>query len=153
MSKHQPRVSIHTPAWGATGVFLKKSASREFQSTHPHGVRLTREQIGIAAQEFQSTHPHGVRHHSVWVLCLQIRFQSTHPHGVRLKPLPPSHFSQVSIHAPAWGATSYYSKRWRILCFNPRTRMGCDTFWRYAANCGAFQSTHPHGVRHIFTKE
>ena len=35
----------------------------------------------------------------------------------------------VSIHAPAWGATSPYV---RILLlqnrFNPRTRMGCDRF-------------------------
>ena len=78
-------VSIHAPAWGATssshlGLYLGSA----FQSTHPHGVRLT-----------------GLR----WVDIRNL-FQSTHPHGVRL---PEAHdwdaIEQVSIHAPAWGAT------------------------------------------------
>ena len=57
------------------------------------------------------------------------RFQSTHPRGVR-----PARISAVliyravSIHAPAWGATE---RRWQDVetssCFNPRTRVGCDT--------------------------
>ena len=34
----------------------------EFQSTHPHGVRLPTNNIVIQGFEFQSTHPHGVRH-------------------------------------------------------------------------------------------
>ena len=33
---------------------------------------------------------------------------------------------QVSIHAPAWGATKAMSRCTTLLCFNPRTRMGCD---------------------------
>ncbi len=33
----------------------------------------------------------------------------------------------VSIHAPAWGATtSTPVMSWMMNCFNPRTRMGCD---------------------------
>ena len=77
-------------------------------------------------------------------------FQSTHPRGVRqtlcdffLKT------ADVSIHAPAWGATGYSAARQRHYCvsihapawgathaakvlalkaasFNPRTRVGCD---------------------------
>ena len=55
-------------------------------------------------------------------------FQSTHPRGVRrLAQMFQRERSVVSIHAPAWGATS--SGRW-IRCwrpgFNPRTRVGCD---------------------------
>ena len=77
--------------------------------------------------------------------------QSTHPRGVRP---PQSHrvteASQVSIHAPAWGATwqlcwpgagewgfqSTHPRGVRLSgsprafalcgCFNPRTRVGCD---------------------------
>ena len=55
----------------------------------------------------------------------------------------------ISIHAPAWGATlvpSIISSRFAH--FNPRTRMGCDR--RYNAfqdDVQGFQSTHPHGVR------
>ena len=33
------RVSIHAPTWGATFETAFHSSSREFQSTHPHGVR------------------------------------------------------------------------------------------------------------------
>ena len=33
----------------------------------------------------------------------------------------------VSIHAPAWGATGAWIKgHARMSCFNPRTRVGCD---------------------------
>ena len=76
----------------------------------------------------------------------------------------------VSIHAPAWGATvgvfSFFLNsqfqsthphgvrprirvfRIRINRFNPRTRMGCDTVRRInSISRSSFQSTHPHGVR------
>ena len=33
------RVSIHAPTWGATAEESRKRAEKEFQSTHPHGVR------------------------------------------------------------------------------------------------------------------
>ena len=76
-------------------------------------------------------------------------FQSTHPHGVRLAAVYKAATAwDVSIHAPAWGATR---RRLSVLLqrgsFNPRTRMGCDnmTWARYPTEM--FQSTHPHGVR------
>ena len=77
---------------------------------------------------------------------------------------------EVSIHAPAWGATFAkqaaaphegfqsthprgvrqerpFSFR-RKICFNPRTRVGCDFHTpEYAASLRLFQSTHPRGVR------
>src|SRR5690554_1341898 len=57
-------------------------------------------------------------------------FQSTHPHGVRPRGFNRNKcYLVVSIHAPAWGATlSGLRIRTSILCFNPRTRMGCDSF-------------------------
>ena len=82
----------------------------------------------------------------------------------------------VSIHAPAWGATAgsfYYfhafpcfNPRTRmgcdsrvsllyrgIRCFNPRTRMGCDKFRLVKEEQPlTFQSTHPHGVRPLGKK-
>ena len=55
-------------------------------------------------------------------------FQSTHPRGVR----------------PA----SMCGTRSRSRCFNPRTRVGCDTFMQISLpKGGGFQSTHPRGVR------
>ena len=35
-------VSIHAPAWGATSVGRRMVVTTWFQSTHPHGVRLSR---------------------------------------------------------------------------------------------------------------
>ena len=101
-------------------------------------------------QKFQSTHPHGVRPQTVPGLYSNFYFnprtrmgcdisfsvgsnsflfQSTHPHGVRQvchRPDDPA--VGISIHAPAWGATSEKYGLTVYLCdFNPRTRMGCDS--------------------------
>ena len=32
----------------------------------------------------------------------------------------------VSIHAPVWGATTMMLSSVKTVCFNPRTRVGCD---------------------------
>ena len=55
----------------------------------------------------------------------------------------------VSIHAPAWGATTIPSSTIRAwICFNPRTRVGCDGMTSGSMRPSAwFQSTHPRGVR------
>ena len=123
---------------------------------------------------FQSTHPRGVRHSVIRDSQVRVdKFQSTHPRGVRLG-LSRAHVDlvrsfnprtrvgcdkilklakvasgEVSIHAPAWGATLHRRGQSGVLpSFNPRTRVGCDTpcssqmFPRYP-----FQSTHPRGVR------
>ena len=77
-----------------------------FQSTHPRGVRPNADKDNIETFKFQSTHPRGVRRGQA--------FRSGLPHA-------------VSIHAPAWGATvCNYVANVRIVCFNPRTRVGCD---------------------------
>ena len=85
---------------------LVSGDSDEFQSTHPRGVRLLADHPDVKRELFQSTHPRGVRHLRE-AFALQ-RFE-------------------VSIHAPAWGATGHrlYQYR-RLACFNPRTRVGCD---------------------------
>ena len=54
-----------------------------FQSTHPHGVRLSLYQLKKVLEEFQSTHPHGVRQSQALTPHAWHRFQSTHTHGVR----------------------------------------------------------------------
>ena len=124
-------VSIHAPAWGATSAQkLGSSSPALFQSTHPRGVRLQGMQICRGVKGFQSTHPRGVRriprcrppfrrcgfNPRTRVGCdffrvkpplLPTGFQSTHPRGVRLLDFTHNALCQtVSIHAPAWGATS-----------------------------------------------
>ena len=55
-------VSIHAPTRGATSSALRNISVSAFQSTHPHGVRLTKTEVLRQYRTFQSTHPHGVRH-------------------------------------------------------------------------------------------
>ena len=135
---------------GCDGIKASREAKKQqFQSTHPHGVRLTMIGSIIGGAMFQSTHPHGVRLKQSQICRSAIMFQSTHPHGVRLKEAAEyvdvsvgfnprtrtgcdaagrrvMERSEVSIHAPARGAT--YSSL-------------------YLHNVLQFQSTHPHGVR------
>ena len=78
---------------------------------------------------FQSTHPHGCDEIKAIRFGRQKRVSITHPHGVRhnLSILIQS-LNAVSIHAPAWGATSLLvAEAGPGWSFNPRTRMGCDT--------------------------
>ena len=100
-------VSIHAPAWGATS---------------DNSERVKRVSL------FQSTHPHGVRPLRPFLILFSVLFQSTHPHGVRQEWCrDQAYHIQVSIHAPAWGATALMLKRSvSSISFNPRTRMGCD---------------------------
>ena len=55
----------------------------------------------------------------------------------------------VSIHAPAWGATAHSgAQRISMPWFNSRTRVGCDAaVGRPSGRIGEFQFTHPRGVR------
>ena len=78
-------VSIHAPTRGATKRVRSNSAGKVFQSTHPHGVRLSVFRLDSGQKRFNPrTHTgcDGCQHSKcdshVW-------FQSTHPHGVRLK--------------------------------------------------------------------
>jgi hypothetical protein len=77
-------------------------------------------------------------------------FQSTHPRGVRrlTKRILPND-NEVSIHAPAGGATILHLiSIIETGSFNPRTRGGCDQNNHYQPDqYTAFQSTHPRGVR------
>ena len=86
--------------------------------------------VGIQARRqcsFQSTRPHGARLLHAGSVSSSLKFQSTRPHGARLISKDEGVlFDYVSIHAPAWGATSY------------------NVDW---IKPFMFQSTRPHGAR------
>ena len=64
---------------------------------------------GCDRGQFQSTHPRGVRLNQLTGLYLVEVFQSTHPRGVRRKRYKVQFESNdVSIHAPTWGATTFW---------------------------------------------
>ena len=78
-------------------------------------------------------------------------FQSTRPRGARPNCRRIfARYRDVSIHAPAWGATSSVAaRRPSSRCFNPRARVGrdrCAACYRPARIL--FQSTRPRGARH-----
>jgi len=80
-----------------------------------------------------------------------ILFQSTRPHGARHEVRTiTSHLKQVSIHAPARGATrSQTLGNPELRRFNPRARTGRDVVEQaFGEAYEAFQSTRPHGARH-----
>ena len=96
-------VSIHAPVWGATRHCQQNICGHCFNPR-------TRVGCDIA-------HP---------LQAIETMFQSTHPCGVR--QLGDNEFVTrwVSIHAPVWGATMVFLLLSLVLCFNPRTRVGCD---------------------------
>ena len=99
------KVSIHAPAWGATVISDYTRRTFKFQSTHPHGVRLPLLNIPII------------------LLCFNPRTRM----GCDLVLCAYASALEVSIHAPAWGATCAVNPQpYFRFCFNPRTRMGCD---------------------------
>ena len=121
-------VSIHAPTRGATSAFCNNARNALFQSTHPHGVRLTaierrskpfcfnpRTHTGcdslptshpLLSFVFQSTHPHGVRPFRGCSICISWSFNPrTHTGCDTGSPLRSTATILVSIHAPTRGAT------------------------------------------------
>ena len=142
-------VSIHAPARGATFAMQRAEIRSKFQSTHPHGVRPNKSVRVKHVSLFQSTHPHGVRRIGNITIPKIVKFQSTHPHGVRhLADLAVKQRGQVSIHAPARGATHFSVDKDFVGLFQSThphgvRRINSSTLRRRSE----FQSTHPHGVR------
>ena len=77
---------------------------------------------------FQSTRPRGARPSPRNVRPCPLLFQSTRPRGARLLDCNSyTDSALVSIHAPAWGATSLGNgDTGPHSCFNPRARVGRD---------------------------
>ncbi len=59
---HNLTVSIHAPAWGATGLTPDEDAFIKFQSTLPRGERPRTSPRTNRPRGFQSTLPRGERH-------------------------------------------------------------------------------------------
>ena len=168
-------VSIHAPAWGATfRVEYLCLPHVLFQSTHPRGVRRTPPRTAYRISCFNprtrvGCDPFELAAQPRWWICFNPRTRV----GCDVRcNMAVCFASNVSIHAPAWGATRTsiscsaegvsFNPRTRVGCdsirspsrsrsrsFNPRTRVGCDarTSRRCLRPCSGFQSTHPRGVR------
>ena len=146
------QVSIHAPAWGATGCDLAGHFAIRFQSTHPRGVRLSGAVKSPGA--FLGFNPRT----RVGCDC-----------GCWCGPTASSRFNPRTrvgcdvSHAKSIPQTGSFNPRTRVGCdllrlamtlscsgFNPRTRVGCDTIHIWSVSCTlTFQSTHPRGVRRL----
>ena len=144
-------VSIHAPAWGATGPFIDFLWCFLFQSTRPHGARLI---LMVTHHShhcgFQSTRPHGARPRQQRKRPQHRSFNPRARMGrdPKLLRYHPAH-TLVSIHAPAWGATHKDSRSTRTTEMFQSTRPhGARRSWSASIpNLVTFQSTRPHGAR------
>ena len=98
-------ISIHAPAWGATYCRHAGACSAQFQFTPPRGGRLPRIPTPLTRFLFQFTPPRGGRP----VVCLQILLANISIHapawGATRNLRQSRVMGSISIHAPAWGAT------------------------------------------------
>ena len=166
-------ISIHAPAWGATGVLLEAGAAdMNFNPRSRMGSDRVTSLPATRSLLFQSTLPHGERPGRLEPRRRRRQISIHAPAwGATLPPLSTRRWIMISIHAPAWGATGQQQRlnaMWefqstlphgerpiirlnpfRRIDFNPRSRMGSDLFCHFAACIGkGFQSTLPHGERH-----
>ena len=121
-------ISIHAPAQGATGKNGPIRPAGRFQSTLPHRERHSTSPAGRSTFSFQSTLPHRERPYNTILAPYLVKFQSTLPHrerhasaendnlridfnprsrtGSDLRRRKRQQLRDISIHAPAQGATS-----------------------------------------------
>ena len=143
LDKTNNKVSIHAPTRGATSGTRTSEWLRQFQFTHPRGVRPCVSKRDIQLFLFQFTHPRGVRQIVASDVVMQLVFQFTHPRGVRrLAREKEEAAMRVSIHAPTRGATRCKVRHlFFIHRFNSRTHAGCDTcIWLICPDNGRFNS-------------
>ena len=119
-----------------------------FQSTHPHGVRLSLLVCSCRPCRFNPRTRTGCDPSHSAIKSSSTQFQSTHPHGVR-----PSRARRVDQLEGCFNPRTRTGCDLKQClpccssnCFNPRTRTGCDTACLIRRTISpAFQSTHPHG--------
>ena len=100
-------ISIHAPAWGATSANSRIDVVYVFQSTLPHGERQTGGIAYLLSDVFQSTLPHGERLSRRVIGASPFHFNPRSRMGSdrSLAGLAERDLD-ISIHAPAWGATA-----------------------------------------------
>ena len=112
---------------GSDNIALTPGPQGEFQFTLPHGERPETPAGCDVWTAFQFTLPHGERRDPPSSAYRRDCFNSRSRMGSDWSVGPPRPSGRVSIHAPAWGATSRPSRtgsRWKS--FNSRSRMGSD---------------------------
>ncbi len=121
-------VSIRAPAWGATRHHCAHARELVFQSALPRGERPTFSALMPAWLLFQSALPRGERRFGFGFGLREGDVSIRAPAwGATRETHPGDRGGDVSIRAPAWGATSRPRHLVRVPHrFNPRSRVGSD---------------------------
>ena len=165
-------ISIHAPQWGATVGRKLHRVIRQFQSTHPSGVRPCRRTASGASTDFNPRTPVGCDERSLrqgrqgrhfnprtpvgcdsWTSRGSSRrghFNPRTPVGVRPDgDNEGTRFRDISIHAPQWGATELERRLpVQVMISIHAPQWGATGVQRAVGIVQRFQSTHPSGVRH-----
>ena len=121
-------VSIHAPARGAIYRYNLSCARNGFNSRTREGCDNTRAEYSI------------IIHVSIHAPARGAMVMISASASVR----------SVSIHAPARGAITGELYQRGCVCFNSRTREGCDNVLTVCMTDSLFQFTHPRGVRYVW---
>ena len=150
VARHHRLVSIHAPARGATGArWHTTPTSSSFNPRTREGCDQARPGSPRRPTSFNPRTREGCDYCTATRFMYWSMFQSTHPRGVRRpparRPRPPIGFNPRTRE----GCDRRRFRRfWPTTSFNPRTREGCDPKAVASSRVGgAFQSTHPRGVR------
>ena len=140
-----PRTRVGCDAWAKK----RPLPSWRFQSTHPRGVRPGESALRGQGSGFNPRTRVGCDGQIDHAWAINDGFQSTHPRGVRHVFQPGWRDNLgVSIHAPAWGATSARDTFFSARLFQSTHPRGVRPFSFSNFRQGEeFQSTHPRGVR------
>ena len=152
LSKYSSSISIHAPAWGATDKNSRTDRIKPISIHAPAWGATYCSILVIFGHKFQSTHPRGVRPMRIQISHITFKISIHAPAwgATAILVSGGDNMYIISIHAPAWGATSHitFKKPMKIfqsthprgvrliepksqnvhLYFNPRTRVGCDSF-------------------------
>ena len=139
-------VSIHAPAWGATCVRSRPARYRMRFDPRARMGRDARTSLDLALDVFRSTRPHGARRTHVAEGEISERFDPRARMGRDAQYERMRRRLRVSIHAPAWGATT---AAWRAAyhAFRSTRPHGARRSDRHALTAKRFRSTRPHGAR------
>jgi|GEM_PF-245250 len=141
-------VSIHAPARGATGAVQVAGREARFQSTRPHGARRAGRLLGQGPVGFNPRARTGrdLGEHAA-ALALEVSIHAP-ARGATFWQHAPALALEVSIHAPARGATLSGYGITDAYTFQSTRPHGARLLRTYASvRSASFQSTRPHGAR------
>ena len=145
------KVSIHAPARGATRQWRQRlSRQSSFNPRARAGRDVTMAKFAYPEIWFQSTRPRGARRKAPQKVETNAMFQSTRPRGARpVLAIPRTRQDNVSIHAPARGATwqDHKPDLDNLVSIHAPARGATSLLAQIDVGGYSFQSTRPRGAR------